>query len=155
MELKKSLLNVRRITSEIKEQIILTEIILTLNRLQNIKVNDDMKHVNIFAAKILTFISEKFSLKYSLIQKLTLRQEESGKSLKPKLTERSNGELWKYGNFINHPVHIIDRKNAEKSISAFIPFCEFGGNFSVGVKIQNFSMPVCNAFEAFNTLKFA
>ena len=35
------------------------------------------------------------------------------------------------------------------SPSAFIPFCEFGGNMSsVGVKISQFDAPVCNSFQA-------
>ena len=35
------------------------------------------------------------------------------------------------------------------SPSAFIPFCELGGNMSsVGEKIDNFSVPVCNIFQA-------
>ena len=34
------------------------------------------------------------------------------------------------------------------STSAFIPFCEFGGNMSVmGVKIEQFKFPVCNSFK--------
>ena len=35
------------------------------------------------------------------------------------------------------------------SPSAFIPFCEFGGDMSaMGIKIENFSIPVCNSFQA-------
>ena len=35
------------------------------------------------------------------------------------------------------------------SSSAFIPFCEFGGNkFSMGVKIEQFGVPVCKSFQA-------
>ena len=48
----------------------------------------------------------------------------------------------------NHPVHLVNRKN-EKSPSALIPFCDFGGNMSsMGVKIDQFDFPVCNSFEA-------
>ena len=48
---------------------------------------------------------------------------------------------------VNHPVHIT-LKNETFSPSAFIPFCEFGGHTSaVGVKISQFSVPVCNSFE--------
>ena len=47
----------------------------------------------------------------------------------------------------NHPVHFIANEN-KKSPSAFIPFCEFGGNMSLmGVKIDQFEVPVCNSFE--------
>ena len=49
---------------------------------------------------------------------------------------------------INHPVHIMTHNN-KLSPSAFIPFCEFGGNMSsVGVKIKQFAVPVCNSFQA-------
>ena len=35
------------------------------------------------------------------------------------------------------------------SVSAFIPFCDFGGNMSaMGVKIDQFDVPVCNSFQA-------
>ena len=35
------------------------------------------------------------------------------------------------------------------SPSSFIPFCEFGGNMSaLGVKIDQFDVPVCNSFQA-------
>ena len=48
----------------------------------------------------------------------------------------------------NHPVHIVD-KNMNLSPSSFIPFCEFGGNMSaLGVKIEEFYVPVCNIFKA-------
>ena len=34
------------------------------------------------------------------------------------------------------------------SPSAFIPFCDFGGNMlGMGVKIDKFDVPVCNAFQ--------
>ena len=47
----------------------------------------------------------------------------------------------------NHPVHIIDQEG-EFSPTALIPFCEFSGNMSVmGVKIDQFDVPVCNSFR--------
>ena len=49
---------------------------------------------------------------------------------------------------MNHPVHIITEDN-QMSPSAFIPYCEFGGDTSaVGVKIDNFDFPVCKSFQA-------
>ena len=49
---------------------------------------------------------------------------------------------------INQPVHIIT-KDIQLSPSAFIPFCDFGGEMStVGAKIDQFDVPVCNSFEA-------
>ena len=50
--------------------------------------------------------------------------------------------------FINHPVHMITKDN-QWSPSAFIPFCDFGGNMSsMGIKIASFDLPVCNSFQA-------
>ena len=48
----------------------------------------------------------------------------------------------------NHPVHIYD-ENDEKSPSAFIPFCGYGGNFSAlgSVKHKTYSSPFCNSFR--------
>ena len=47
----------------------------------------------------------------------------------------------------NHPGHIIDT-NGILSPSALIPFCEFEGNRSaMGVKIDQFDVPVCNSFQ--------
>ena len=48
---------------------------------------------------------------------------------------------------VRHPVHIVTKDN-KNSPTAFIPFCEFGGNMSaVGVTIDQFDIPVCNSFE--------
>ena len=47
-----------------------------------------------------------------------------------------------------HPVHFV-KKYGKKSPSAFIPFCEFGGNMSaMGVKINQFDVPICTSFLA-------
>ena len=59
-----------------------------------------------------------------------------------------NSFIEDFQKIINHPVHIVD-ENYNLSPSAFIPFCEFGGNMSaLGVKIEQFSVPVCNSFKA-------
>ena len=48
----------------------------------------------------------------------------------------------------NHPVH-IKHQSGNLSPTALIPFCEFGGNMSVmGVKIDQFDVPVCNSFRS-------
>ena len=40
-------------------------------------------------------------------------------------------------------------KDNKTSPSAFIPFCEFGGDMSgVGVKLDQFDDPVCHSFQA-------
>ena len=47
----------------------------------------------------------------------------------------------------NHPVHIVD-EDGSLSPTALIPFCDFGNNMSaMGVKIDQFSVPVCYAFK--------
>ena len=49
---------------------------------------------------------------------------------------------------LNHPVH-IPRMDQDIFPSALIPFCEFGGSMSaMGVKIDQFTVPVCNSFQA-------
>ena len=51
----------------------------------------------------------------------------------------------------NHPVHLQYKSEKDKillSPTALIPYCEFGGNMSVmGVKIDQFDVPVCNSFR--------
>ena len=47
----------------------------------------------------------------------------------------------------NHPVHIVTNE-FKISPSALIPFCEFGGDNLMGVKIDQFDDPVCNSFQA-------
>ena len=48
----------------------------------------------------------------------------------------------------NHPVHITDEEG-NLSPTALIPFCSFSNNMSImGVKNNNFSLPVCNSFKA-------
>ena len=46
----------------------------------------------------------------------------------------------------NHPPHIID-EDGIISPSALIPFCWFGNDAEVGVKIEQFKFPVCNSFK--------
>ena len=49
---------------------------------------------------------------------------------------------------VHHPVHIVNKEGG-RSPSAFIPFCEFGSNMSsMGVRIEEFDVPVCNSFKA-------
>ena len=44
-------------------------------------------------------------------------------------------------------MHIVYGDRLTMSPSAFIPFCEFGGDM-LGVKIEHFENPVCNSFKA-------
>ena len=53
-----------------------------------------------------------------------------------------------FRNVANHPVHIYDN-HGNISPSSFIPYCEFGGKMSaMGVKKDQFKVPVCNSFKA-------
>ena len=48
---------------------------------------------------------------------------------------------------VKHPAHFIN--GGKPSLSAFIPFCDFGGSMSaLGAKIDKFEIPVCNSFQA-------
>ena len=47
----------------------------------------------------------------------------------------------------NHPVHLKER-SGNLYPTALVPFCEFGGSMSVmGVKIDQFTVPVCSSFR--------
>ena len=49
----------------------------------------------------------------------------------------------------NHPVHLVEENGELLLPTALIPFCEFGRNMSVmGVKIEQFSFPLCTSFKA-------
>merc|ERR1712155_53286 len=76
------------------------------------------------------------------------------RSMKMKLFPTANSTASHVGKseseylIINHPVHIVT-KDHQMSPSAFIPFCDFGGNMSaMGVKIDQFDHRVCNSFKA-------
>ena len=48
----------------------------------------------------------------------------------------------------NNPVHLVD-ENGKLMPTALVPFCAFSNNFStMGVKIDQFDVPVCNIFKA-------
>ena len=106
-----------------------------------------MMHVRDFASKIFDFCTKKFSLMYPFIQTFNFEEMESGEVLKLKSRKKQPNQSF-FANLINHPVHISDKQSGKISTSAFIPFCEFGGNMSsVGTKIKEFSVPICTAFE--------
>ena len=46
----------------------------------------------------------------------------------------------------NHPAHII-AEDGSLNPSALIPFCELGNMSITGVKLEQFSLPVCQAFK--------
>ena len=58
-----------------------------------------------------------------------------------------SSEIEKLLRVTNHPVHIVDQ-DQKLSPTALIPFCEFSGDMSImGVKIDQFDVPVCNSFR--------
>ena len=47
----------------------------------------------------------------------------------------------------SHPVHLVN-ENGTPSQTAFIPFCDFGGNITImGTKIKELDIPVCTSFK--------
>ena len=115
-------------------------IILTMNRLRKTDTKKETFNYKMFASRIFHFMTEKLSLVYPKIKffrypKLTALEAEKSINISTGLS------------FVNHPVHITNSQGGELSPSAFIPFCELGGNMSsLGVKIKEFKVPVCNSF---------
>ena len=124
------------------------QIILTLNRMMKTKTTETSQDNDgkVRAKKLMKRVKSLMILKYEEIQ--DLRPEfvyrdtliENGTHFSDLLDSDSL--------IVSHPVHILTTDN-KMSPSAFIPFCDFGGNISaMGVKINHFNVPVCNAFEA-------
>ena len=116
-------------------------IVSTLNRLRKMETEQDKTKIINFASKIFDFMSEELFLDHSKIKFF----REPSKNMAP--LEAQNKKRISTGlSFVNHPVHIINRQG-ELSPSAFLPFCELGGNMSsLGIKIKEFNVPVCNSF---------
>ena len=106
------------------------QIILTLNRMMKTTKTSQNKEDILGAEKLFNRTASVLSLKFHEMQ-----------SSLPEMGFISDLS-------INHPVHILIPDN-HISPSAFIPFCDFGGNMSaMGVKIDQFDVPVCNSFQA-------
>ena len=91
------------------------------------------------ASELLQLITKKFNLKHDLLHRLL----ENGTD--PSITEVSLLNEAKY--LANHPPHIYDE--GKFNPSSFIPFCKFGGNFSLldTISSNHFPIPTCNAFK--------
>ena len=112
-------------------------IILTLNRLRKTDTKNETFNYKKFASRIFNFMTEKLYLDHPKFKLFRY----------PKLTAEKSNNISTGLSFVNHPVHIINSQGGELSPSAFIPFCELGGNMSsLGVKIKEFHIPVCNSF---------
>ena len=121
------------------------KIILTLNRMMKTETSQD-KDGKVRAKKLMKRIKSLMKLKYEEIQ--DLRPEFVYRDTLIKNGTHFSNLLDSDSLIISHPVHILTTDN-KMSPSAFIPFCDFGGNISaMGVKINHFNVPVCNAFEA-------
>ena len=99
----------------------------------------------IISQQLLKYIASKLDFQY--IQpndtETILKQEIN---LAGKLPFIQNKDLFK--TVTKHPVHIL-RKDKSLSPSALIPFCVFGDDMeSMGTKMEQFDLPVCNSFEA-------
>ena len=116
-------------------------IILTLNRLKKVDARDGKIHIFTFASEIFDFISKRFNLDH---EKIKFYREPNAPMIDNDTI--SNISLNSGLSLVNHPAHIIN-SHGVLSPSAFIPFCELGGNMtSLGIKIEEFNVPVCNSF---------
>ena len=94
---------------------------------------------------LLNIITEMLSLQH--IQLGLLNADLKVAANYPKYSYRNYSITSKAHDYLNHPVHIIN-SDGTFSPSAFIPFCDFGGNMSVvGKKIDQFPVPVCDIFK--------
>ena len=93
------------------------------------------------ASELLKHITKKFNLKHELLHQ-TL---ENGIYMNNSVTEISLLNETKY--LSNHPPHIYNKDKTNPS--SFIPFCKFGGNFSLidTISSNHFPIPTCNAFK--------
>ena len=136
-----------------------SKIILTLNRIM--KTTSNLSKTA--ADEIFMRTSTMMSLKYENIQaSLPQKLQNSSFTGVSSILQSSKGTCCTFAQIAhftitynlslvstvtNHPVHIITNEN-EISPSALIPFCDFGGNKEMGVKINQFDGPVCNSFQA-------
>ena len=62
--------------------------------------------------------------------------------MSPRPPDRAETQL-----VLHHPVHIV-REDGSLSPSAFIPFCDLGGDAALlGRRVEGFDLPVCDKFE--------
>ena len=117
----------------------LDQILLTLNRLMKSGSGDknDLQRNQKLFKKTATLLKLQYENIHRLLPGLTSSNISEDKvKINPMDFPR-----------ILHPVHIINKENST-SQSAFIPFCEIGGNMSaMGVDIDQFNFPVCNSFK--------
>jgi len=127
-----------------------TEIILALASLMKTSQNVDEKRyiIEVFGKLMESLNLESYKIVQSITKWKCYSNSTFGNCTNIDSNKSSNTTNFKtLQKLTNHPVHIID-ENGELSPTALIPFCEFGGNMSVmGVKINQFDVPVCNSFR--------
>ena len=118
-------------------------IVLSLNRIMVIGKKYGDKAIVDIAKKIFIQIAYKFPFTFPTIDAFTKIQNNTKQNSKGLL----DNDINVIAKVANHPIHIVE-EHGRMSPSAFIPFCEFGGNMSaMGIKIEQFDVPVCNGFE--------
>ena len=109
-----------------------SNILLTLNRILKAGTNNSRD-------KSYKIIAEK------LFSKLRTSLESTRNKGNSMTSEGKHNPLSEFSGF-THPVHLIS-KTGKISPSAFIPFCEFGGNMSaMEFQSEHFDVPICNSF---------
>ena len=109
-------------------------VILTLNRIMKNKGKKE-NQLMIIAEEIFEKTSSLLKLKYQEIENVTHGIES--------LSINNS-----YMASVLHPVHFMTEEG-NLSPSAFIPFCEFGGNMSaMSITVKEFQVPICNSFKA-------
>ena len=117
------------------------QIVLSLNSFMKSSTTLQEK---LWAGKLLKKAASLIPLYYEGIQSML-----PGRAKNQSVTGKKNvkKEILTIAKSINHPVHIVSENN-KMSPSAFIPFCDFGGNMSaVGIRIEQFGIPVCKSFK--------
>ena len=96
--------------------------------------------------KVVSFFVENISTQLSLAHQDLAILNIGSSSFPSKFTKLSSLKNAHVQRITNHPVHILNKSDSF-SPSAFIPFCDLGGNMElVGTNHKEFPIPVCSAF---------
>ena len=96
--------------------------------------------------KVVSFFVENISTELSLAHQDLAILNTGSSSFPSKHTNISSLKNAYIQAITNHPVHILNNSDSF-SPSAFIPFCDLGGNMeTVGTNNKEFPIPVCSAF---------
>ena len=89
--------------------------------------------------KFLNHINKKFDLKHDLLNEI-LTNGTNNSDMELSIMKEAK-------DLVNHPPHVLYQDKINPS--AFIPFCKFGGKFSLinTTSSSHFTIPTCNAFK--------